>query len=95
MMTSEDTISPEVALRIALATRVLSEVSVGEMIEALQDCVGDTINEDSLSRVTVASLKTAFGHTNQVDGEEDGEDGTTAEIAAWKEAVAILWGQNI
>lgn len=95
MITSEDTLSPEVALRIALAARALPEISVGDLIEALQDCVGDTLDETSLSRVTVTNLKTAFGHTYQVDGEEDGEDATTSEIAALKEAVTILWGQNI
>jgi nitrogen fixation protein NifX len=91
---SEQTISNEVALRIGLAARELPEVSIIELIEALQDCVGDALSEQALSRVTVTNLKTAFGQTYQVDGEEDGEDATTADIAALKTAVRILWGDT-
>lgn len=91
---SQQTISDEVALRIALAARVLPEVSVGDLIEALQNHLGDEIDETGLSRITVTNLKTAFGMTYQLDGEEDGEDAGTAEIAALKEAVRILWGET-
>jgi nitrogen fixation protein NifX len=91
---SEQTISNEVALRIGLAARELPEVSIVELIEALQDCVGDELSEKALSRVTVTNLKTAFGQTYQVDGEEDGEDATSADIAALKTAVRILWGDT-
>jgi len=91
---SEQTISNEVALRIGLAARELPEVSIIELIEALQDCVGDALSEQALTKVTVTNLKTAFGQTYQVDGEEDGEDATTADIAALKTAVRILWGDT-
>ncbi|MDJ0707417.1 MAG: dinitrogenase iron-molybdenum cofactor biosynthesis protein [Leptolyngbyaceae cyanobacterium MO_188.B28] len=90
---SEQPLSNETALRIALAARALPEVSVRDLIEALQDCLGDRLDETSLGKITVTNLKTAFGQTYDLDGEEDGEDADTTEIAALKEAVRILWGQ--
>lgn len=87
-------ISDEVALRIALAARELSGVSLRNLIKALQNLLGDEINETGLSTITVTQLKTAFGNTYEVDGEEDGEDATTQEIAALKQAVRILWGET-
>jgi nitrogen fixation protein NifX len=91
---SEQRISNEIALRIALAARALPGVSVGDLIETLQIYLGDGIDEAALSRITVTHLKTAFGQTYDLDGEEDGEDAGTAEIAAFKEAVRILWGET-
>ena len=91
---SEQPFSDEVALRIALAARVLPGVSVGDLIEALQTYLGDVLDEAALSRITVTNLKTAFGHTYDLDGDEDGEDAGTAEIAALKAAVRILWGET-
>ncbi|MCU0548354.1 MAG: dinitrogenase iron-molybdenum cofactor biosynthesis protein [Leptolyngbya sp. Prado105] len=90
--TSNPPISNEVALRIALAARVLPEISIAELIEAIQDSVGEDLSETSLSRITVTNLKTAFGQTYDIDGEEDGEDANAGDIAALKEAVRILWG---
>ncbi|MCY6493749.1 dinitrogenase iron-molybdenum cofactor biosynthesis protein [Leptolyngbya sp. GGD] len=90
--TSNPPISNEVALRIALAARVLPEISLTELIEALQDNVGEVLNEAALSRITVTNLKTAFGQTYDLDGEEEGEDANAGDIAALKEAVRILWG---
>jgi len=91
---SEQPISDEVALRIALASRLFPELSIREFIELLQDYLGDEINETSLSRITVTSLKTALGQTYELDGEEHGEDATTEDIATFKEAVRILWGET-
>ena len=90
---STQPISDEVALRIALASRVLPDVSVGKLIEALQNYLGDRLDEESLNSITVTNLKTAFGQTYDLDGEEEGEDATTTDISAFKEAVRILWGQ--
>jgi nitrogen fixation protein NifX len=90
----EQTISNEVALRIALAFRVLPGVTVGDTIEALQSCLGDRIDEEGLKKITVTQLKTSFGQTYDLDGEEDGEDARSADIAAYKEAVKILWGES-
>lgn len=85
-------LSDEVALRIALATRALPDVSVTELIEALQSNLGDEIDETALSRLTVTNLKTALGQTYNLDGEEDGED-SRIPLPALKEAVKILWGE--
>ena len=86
-------ISNEVALRIALAARALPEMSVSDLLDALHANLGNTLTETSLSKITVTNLKTAFGQTYDLDGEEDGEDADTGEISAFKEAVRILWGQ--
>ena len=90
---SEQPISNKTALRIALAAKALPEVSVKDLIEALQNHVGDTLNETSLSKITVTHLKTAFGQTGALDGEADSESLDTGEITPFKEAVKILWGQ--
>jgi nitrogen fixation protein NifX len=90
----EQRISDEVALRIALAARVLPETSVGELIEALQTYLGEDLTEAALGKITVTNLKTAFGQTYDLDGEEAGEDARTKDIAAFKDAVRILWGET-
>jgi len=87
----EQPISNEVALRIALATRAITGVSTGEMIEVLQDHLGDEIDEEGLSKMTVTHLKAAWGKIYE-DDEDSGEDATTADIAELKKAVRILWG---
>lgn len=87
-------LSNEVALRIALATRALPDVSITDMLEALHDAVGDPIDETALSKITVTKLKTAFGQTYGLDGEEDGEDANATDIAALKQAVRFLWGET-
>jgi nitrogen fixation protein NifX len=90
----EPFLSNEVALRIALAGRALGGVPLGALIDALQTCLGDDLDEAALSRVTVANLKAAFGGSYDLDGEEDGsERWRTADMAAFKEAVRILWGK--
>jgi nitrogen fixation protein NifX len=94
MIMSEQPLSDEVALRIALAARALPGISIGDLIEALKTYLSDAIDEAALSRITVTNLKTAFGHTYDLDGDEDGEDAGTADIAALKEAVRILWGET-
>ncbi|HEY9625253.1 MAG TPA: dinitrogenase iron-molybdenum cofactor biosynthesis protein [Crinalium sp.] len=90
---SEQRISNEVALRIALATRELMGVSILEMIEILQNNLGDDIDEEGLNQITVTKLKTALGQTYDLDGEEEGEDANAEDIAALKKAVRILWGE--
>lgn len=90
---SEQPISNEVALRIALASRLFPELSIAEFIEALQTYLGDVLDETSLGRITVTNLKTALGQTYELDGEEHGEDADATDIAALKQAVRILWGE--
>lgn len=90
---AEQPISNEVALRIALASRLFPEFSIAEFIEALHTYLGDVLDETSLSRITVTNLKTAIGQTYEIDGEEHGEDADAADIAILKKAVRILWGE--
>lgn len=87
-------ISEEVAFRIALAARALPDVSVGELIAALQTTLDDTLTEASLSKLTVTQLKRSFGNIFEVDGEWEGEAADNQDIAAFKEAVRILWGET-
>jgi nitrogen fixation protein NifX len=89
---TEQPISNEVALRIALASRLFPELSIAEFIEALQTYLGETLDEIALGRITVTNLKTALGQTYELDGEEAGEDADATDIAAYKKAVRILWG---
>lgn len=87
-------ISDEVAFRIALAAKALPNVSVGDLIEALQDNFNDEITEESLSKITITKLKRAFGNIYEVDSEWEGEDADNTDITAFKEAVRILWGET-
>jgi nitrogen fixation protein NifX len=86
-------ISREVALRIGLAARKLPTISVGDLIEALRDRLGDVLDESALTRITVTDLKSAFRQSQDVDGDEDREDFRTADMPSFKEAVRILWGE--
>jgi nitrogen fixation protein NifX len=90
---SDDAVADEIALRIAFAAKALGNVPLPALIDALQTCLGDDLDAASLSRITVANLKAAFGGSYNLDGEEDGsERWRTADISAFKEAVRILWG---
>jgi nitrogen fixation protein NifX len=90
----EQPISNEVALRIALASRIFPDLTIGEFIGILQDLLNDTLTEETLKTVTVTNLKTALGQTYQLDGDEDGEDANAGDILLFKEAVRILWGET-
>ena len=90
---SEQPFSDEVALRIGLAARCLPDISALDLTEAIQLKLGDRIDEKGLSQITVGHLKAAFGQSEDVDGDEEAERDTRAEdMAAFKEAVRILWG---
>ncbi|MEM8676099.1 MAG: dinitrogenase iron-molybdenum cofactor biosynthesis protein [Cyanobacteria bacterium P01_G01_bin.67] len=91
---SQQPISNEVALRIALAAKVLPDVSVRDLISALQTHLDYEITEDSLSKLTVTQLKRSFGNIYEVDSEWEGEDADNQDIADFKEAVKILWGEK-
>ena len=91
---SQQPISNEVALRIALAARVLPDVSVKDLITALQVNLDDNLTEESLNKITVTQLKRSFGNIYEVDSEWEGEDADNRDIAAFKEAVKILWGET-
>jgi nitrogen fixation protein NifX len=92
---TEQPFSDEVALRIALASRILPDTSIAHLIEAIEDAVGTPIDEAALSRVTVTHLKTSFDRTYDLDGVEDdggAENPRTRDMAAFKDAVRVLWG---
>ena len=83
-------LSREVALRIALAARLLPDVGVSRLLEILHRRISEELTEESLKLITVTDLKTGFA---SADGEEDGED-ISVGLPALKEAVRILWGEN-
>ncbi|MGK7943868.1 MAG: dinitrogenase iron-molybdenum cofactor biosynthesis protein [Microcystaceae cyanobacterium] len=92
------TLSNEVAYRIALASKTLPDTTVGDLIEVLHGCLEEVmedktvLDEDLLSKITVTNLKTALGQTYSLDGEEDGE-GSSIPLPILKDAVSILWGE--
>jgi nitrogen fixation protein NifX len=85
-----DALPRELALRIALAARVLPGMTIGKLIEALHDCIGSPLDDERLKTVTVTNLKTGLG---SLDGEEDGED-IGIGLANIKLAVRYLWGDE-
>lgn len=90
---SDANLSNDVALRIAFAAQALDGVPLPNLIDALHTCLGDVLDEEAMRRVTVANLKASFGGSYNLDGEEDGsERWRSADMAAFKEAVRILWG---
>ena len=91
---SQQPISNEVALRIALAAKVLPDISVRDLIAALQTTLDYEVTEESLNKITVTDLKRSFGNIYEVDSEWEGEDADNKEIEAFKEAVHILWGER-
>ncbi|HEX7479595.1 MAG TPA: dinitrogenase iron-molybdenum cofactor biosynthesis protein [Polyangiales bacterium] len=91
---SQQPFSDEIALRIGIAARRLPTITATELIEALHGCLGETLDEAALARVTVSNLKAAFGQTHDVDGDEDAEGLRTADLVAFKDAVSALWGEQ-
>lgn len=61
----------ELALRIALAVRILPAISVPKLLEILHERLGSPLEDEKLKAITVNNLKTGLG---SLDGEEDGED---------------------
>ena len=85
-----NTLSRELALRIALASRVLPGVDVKRLIDILHDKVGRPLDDEKLKAITVTNLKTGIG---SLDGEEDGED-IGIGLENIKLAVRYLWGEE-
>jgi nitrogen fixation protein NifX len=83
-------LSRELALRIALASRVLPGVDLPKLISVLHAKVGSPLDDEKLKSVTVTNLKTGIGSH---DGEEDGED-IGIGLANIKLAVRYLWGEE-
>lgn len=80
----------ELALRIALAARVLPGVEVSKLIDILHERVTPPLTDEKLKSVTVTHLKTGIG---SVGGEEDGED-ISLGLSNIKLAVRYLWGEE-
>ena len=92
---TDQPISNEVALRIALAARVLPDISVRDLLAALQTKHDNDITEASLGTLTVNKLKRSYSNIYDDDvGEWEGEDADNQDIAAFKEAVRVLWGEQ-
>jgi nitrogen fixation protein NifX len=83
-------LSRDLALRIALATRVLPGIDIPKLIGVLHEKVGSPLTDEKLKAVTVTNLKTGIG---SLDGEEDGED-IGIGLANIKLAVRYLWGEE-
>ncbi len=77
-MTTDSPISDETAMRIALAAKVLPEISLKELILALQEHY--ELTEASLNQLTVPQLQKCLSNENNLE--------------ALKEAVRILWGES-
>jgi nitrogen fixation protein NifX len=85
-----DALPRELALRIALASRVLPGVDIPKLLGILHERVGSPLTDEKLKSVTVTNLKTGLG---SLDGEEDGED-IGIGLANIKLAVRYLWGDE-
>lgn len=85
-----ETLPRELALRIALASRILPGVDVPKLLEILHGRLGSPLTDEKLKSVTVTNLKTGIG---SLDGEEDGED-IGIGLANIKLAVRYLWGDE-
>lgn len=84
-------LSRDVALRIALAARVLPGVTASDLLTVLVERVALPLTEKKLAGITVTDLRSAL---NSVDGEEDTED-TAVDKAYLKQAVRYLWGEEV
>ena len=60
-MSSQDTLSRELALRIGLAARALPDTDARRLIKVLTNCVGLSITEDKLGGINLKTLKAAQG----------------------------------
>jgi hypothetical protein len=54
-------ISREAALRIAMAARILPDISIGQLLDILTRRIDGDLSEESLATITVTDLKTGFG----------------------------------
>jgi nitrogen fixation protein NifX len=83
---SNGIITKTAALRIAMATRVLSEVNTAALVAKLGEHLGLPVTEEKLSKVTVADLKLILSGEETVEPDVDS--------ATIKLAVRHLWGET-
>lgn len=60
-MSSQDTLSRELALRIGLAARALPDTDAKRLFNVLTKCIGLPITEDKLGSINLKTLKTVQG----------------------------------
>ncbi|AFZ43422.1 Dinitrogenase iron-molybdenum cofactor biosynthesis protein [Halothece sp. PCC 7418] len=77
-------ISNEVALRIALASKLLPQISLPDLITALQTHFNDEVTETALNQLTITELQQCLTSV----------DGTNTNRATLKEALHLLWGET-
>lgn len=83
---SNGIITKSAALRIAMATRVLSDVNSAALVAKLGEHLGLPVTEEKLSKVTVADLKLILSGEETVEPDVDN--------ATIKLAVRHLWGET-
>ena len=83
---SNGLITKTAALRIAMATRVLSDVNSAALVAKLGEHLGLPVTEEKLSKVTVADLKLILSGEETVEPDVDS--------ASIKLAVRHLWGET-
>ena len=67
-MSSQDTISRELALRIGLAARALPDTDAKRLFNVLTDCVGLPLTEEKIGGIKLNTLKTALdGEFSAID----------------------------
>lgn len=83
-------ITRECALRIALAARVIPDITPAQLIAVLQDSLGGHVNERKLAKFSLLDLKSGLA---QLEGFNESlvEE---LDSAVLKEAVQLLWGSN-
>ena len=70
-MQQPELITREAALRVALAARSLPNTTLPQLIDVLQERLGEKLDADILRTFTVTDFKTGLG---SLDGEEDSEE---------------------
>lgn len=82
-------ISKEVALRIALASKTLPNVSLGDLIESLQNHFDvQEVTEDSLDKLTVTQLQKCLKSIDTVEKE------SIDDLSSLKTTLSLLWGET-
>jgi nitrogen fixation protein NifX len=67
-MTSQDTLSRELALRIGLAARALPDTDARRLFKVLTDCIGLPITEEKIGSLNLKTLKAAQeGELSDID----------------------------
>lgn len=67
-MSSQDTLSRKLALRIGLAARAIPDTDAKRLFKVLTDCVGLPLTEDKIGSINLKTLKTAQdGELSNID----------------------------